>query len=227
LAQSNSRAQSSAPAPTHLTHLTGGPRLSVPDCPALSSLSRSLPSRAKLLASVSSPTRPSSLSALRARFDSHRAVAPTRPSSLSAPWASPVSSALPVPAVDQRAHSRTSPESSATTPAHAPQLLFEPRPPPHSLPCLISRSPAPARALPTPSNLAGDPRPPPRSSSSTEATPSDPELRPDVGRPPRACFTLFAPTFSQFGLAGMRPRLLAAPARCPASPTPSSAPALA
>jgi hypothetical protein len=31
------------------------------------------------------------------------------------------------------------------------------------------------------------------------------------------------PAFSQFGLAGVRPRLLAAPARCPANPTLSSA----
>jgi hypothetical protein len=83
--------------------LTGGPRLSAPDCPALSSLSRSLPSGAKLSALISSPVHPSSLSALQARFTSRRAVAPTRPSSLSAPWASPVSSALPAPTVDQRA----------------------------------------------------------------------------------------------------------------------------
>jgi hypothetical protein len=59
---------------------------------------------------------------------------------------------------------------------------------PHSLPHLISRSPAPARALPTPSDLAGDPRPPPRSSSSQEATPSDPELHPKVRHPPPCLF---------------------------------------
>jgi hypothetical protein len=44
---------------------------------------------------------------------------------------------------------------------------------------------------------------------------------------PRSCFTVFTPAFSQFGLTVVRPRLLAAPARCPAIPTPSSAPALA
>jgi hypothetical protein len=42
---------------------------------------------------------------------------------------------------------------------HVP-ALFECRPHPHSLPRLISRSPALASALPTPSDLAGDPRPP-------------------------------------------------------------------
>jgi hypothetical protein len=67
----------------------------------------------------------------------------------------------------------------------------------------------------------------PRSSSSPEATPSDPELRPEVRHPPRACFTLFTPAFRQFGLAGVWPCLLAVPTRCSASPTPSSAPALA
>jgi hypothetical protein len=58
--------------------------------------------------------------------------------------------------------------------------LFEHRPHPHSLPRLISRSPALASALPTLFDLARDPRPPPRSSSSLEATPSDPELRLEV-----------------------------------------------
>jgi hypothetical protein len=126
-----------------------------------------------------------------------------------------------------RTHSRTSLESSATTPADAPQLHFEPRQRPHLLPRLISRSPAPVHALSTPSDLAGDPRLPPRSSSSPEAMPSDPKLRPEVRHLPRACFTLFTPAFSQFGLTGVRPRLLVAPARCSASSTLSSAPALA
>jgi hypothetical protein len=48
-----------------------------------------------------------------------------------------------------------------------------------------------------------------------------------VRHPPRACFTLFAPAFSEFGLADVRPHLLAMPARCLAIPTPSSASALA
>jgi hypothetical protein len=54
---------------------------------------------------------------------------------------------------------------------------------PPSLPHLISRSPAPARALPTPSDLAGDPRPPPWSSSLSKAAPSAPELCPEVRHP--------------------------------------------
>jgi hypothetical protein len=40
-------------------------------------------------------------------------------------------------------------------------------------------------------------------------------------------FYLVTPTRSQFGFTGVRPRLLAAPARCPANPTPSRAPMLA
>jgi hypothetical protein len=61
-----------------------------------------------------------------------------------------------------------------------PQLLFEPCPCPHSLPRLISCSPALARALLTPPDLSRDPRPPPRPSSSPETAPSHPELRPEV-----------------------------------------------
>jgi hypothetical protein len=98
--------------------------------------------------------------------------------SLVVPWASSISFTFPAPAVDQRA--RTSPGSSATTPALACQLLFEHPSHPHSLPRLISRSPPLSRALPTSSDLAGDPRPPLRSSSSLEAAPSHPELRPEV-----------------------------------------------
>jgi hypothetical protein len=55
-----------------------------------------------------------------------------------------------------------------------------------------------------------------------------PPRAPSLGEtPPRVCFTLFAPALSQFGLAGVWPRLLAASARCPAIPTSSSARALA
>jgi hypothetical protein len=64
-----------------------------------------------------------------------------------------------------------------------PQLLFEPRPRPHSLPRLISRRPALARALLTPPELVRDPRPPPRPSSSPETAPSHPKLRPKVRHP--------------------------------------------
>jgi hypothetical protein len=181
-------AQTSPPGPNsaRLPPLTGVPRLSAPDCPALSSPSRSLPSGAKLSALVSSPALPSSLSASQARFASRRAIALcARPLSLSTSWASPVSFALPAPAVDQRARTRARRRNS--WPRH-PNSLFEPRMCPHSLPRLISCSLAPAHALPTLSYLAGDPRPPPRSSSSPEATPSDPELRPEVRHPPPCLF---------------------------------------
>jgi hypothetical protein len=61
-----------------------------------------------------------------------------------------------------------------------PQLLLSPRSCPHSLPHLISRSPALARALLTPPDITRDPRLPPRPSSSPEIAPSHPELRPKV-----------------------------------------------
>jgi hypothetical protein len=61
------------------------------------SLSRSLPSGADLSAPVSSPTRPSSLSASRAWFASCRAVAPRVPFSFSTLWACPVRSPPPSP----------------------------------------------------------------------------------------------------------------------------------
>jgi hypothetical protein len=149
--------------------------------PRAPSLTLSLPSGARLSAPVSSPACPSSLSALRARFASRRVVTPARPSSLSVPWACAVSSAFPAPAVDQRARALA---HVAGNLGHivcpCVPALFEHRPHPHSLPRLISRSPALASALPTPSDLAGDPCPPPQSSSSPEATPSDPELRPEL-----------------------------------------------
>jgi hypothetical protein len=152
-------------------------------------LSLSLPSGAKLSAPVFSPAHPSSLSALRAHFASRRAVAPCACSLSRCAVGLPYQLHPPRAHRGQaRAHSRTSLESSAMTPAHVPNSLFAPRPRPHSLPRLISRSPAPTRALPTPSDLAGDPRPPPRSSSSPEATPSDPELHPEVRHPPPCLF---------------------------------------
>jgi hypothetical protein len=118
-----------------------------------------------------------SLSASWAHSARRRAVAPCTPSlSLSASWAFPVSSAIPAPAVDQRARTRShrrDPRPRRFAHALAP---FEPRPCPHSLPRLISRSPAPARALLTPPDIAGDPCPPPRPSSSPDTAPSHPEL---------------------------------------------------
>jgi hypothetical protein len=152
--------------------------VSAADCLALSSLSRSLPSGAELSAPVSSPARPSSLSASWARSARCRAVAP-RARSLSQRRGPPLS------ALRSPRPSWTSERALAhivrilghvALPTH--QLLFEPRPSPHSLPHLISRSPA--RALLTLLDLTGDPRPPPRPSSSPETTSSRPELHPEV-----------------------------------------------
>jgi hypothetical protein len=149
---------------------------------ALFPLSRSLPSGAELSAPVSSPARPSSLSASRACAARRRTVAPrARSFSLSLRRGPPLST-LPSP---------RPPWTSERALAHVagilghvalptPQLLFEPRPCLHSLPRLISRSPAPTRALLTLPDLARDPRPPPRPSSSSKTASSHPELRPEV-----------------------------------------------
>jgi hypothetical protein len=104
--------------------------------------------------------------------------------SLAAPWDRPVSSAFIAPAVDQHARTRArTPRSPATSPSHAPQLLFEQLPCPHSLPCLISHSLALSRALLSSLGLARDPRPPCQSSSPPKAAPGHPELHPEVRHP--------------------------------------------
>jgi hypothetical protein len=126
-----------------------------------------------------------------------------------------------------RAHSRTSPDFSATTPPTRLAPFLELRQCPALAPHLISRSSTLSRALPTPPAAAGDPRPHSRPPSSPETAPSLPEFRLEVRLPPPCLFYLIRVCFSQFGLAGMWPRLLAAPAWCPAIPTSSSARALA
>jgi hypothetical protein len=73
----------------------------------------------------------------------HQTITPTLPLSLSlaAPWHRPVSSAFPAPVVEEHARTRARTlRSLATSPTHAPQLLFEHRPRPHSLPRPISHS---------------------------------------------------------------------------------------
>jgi hypothetical protein len=105
---------------------------------------------------------------------------PAPPFSLSlyAPWALLVSSARP-PWTSERALAHV-----AGILGHialpTPQLHLSPCQCPHSLPRLISCSPAVARALLTLPDLAGDPRPPPRPSTSPETAPSHLELRPKV-----------------------------------------------
>jgi hypothetical protein len=79
--------------------------------------------------------------------------------------------------MDQRARM---PRTLAMSPAHAPQLPFEHRPHPLSLPCLISRKLTLSRALPSPLVLAGVPCPSCRPSGPSEVAPSLPEHRPEV-----------------------------------------------
>ena len=79
-----------------------------------------------------------------------------------------------------RAHSRTSPGFSATTPAHAPNSLFRAPPVPRTHPHLISHTLALSRALPSLPDAPGDLRPRSRPSSSPETAPSLLELRPEV-----------------------------------------------
>jgi hypothetical protein len=143
------------------------------------SLSCLMPSGADLSALISSPARPSSLPASRAWIASRRAVAP------SAPLFSLCVVGLPCqfrPLLARcgpaRAHSRTSPDFSATMPAHAPSsLLRAPLVPRARPPHLISRSTALSRALPTPPAAAGDPRPRSRPPNSPETAPILPEVR--------------------------------------------------
>jgi hypothetical protein len=82
---------------------------------------------------------------------------------------------FPRTAVDQR--TRT-PRTLATSPAHAPQLPFEYRPHPLSLPYLISRKLTLSRALPLPLTEVSCPLC--RPSSQSEVAPSLLERRPEV-----------------------------------------------
>jgi hypothetical protein len=174
--------------------LTGGPRLSaaVPLSRARS-LSRSLPGGANLSAPVSF-TRLVSLSASRARFASCRAVAPRVPFALSAPWTYPVSSAPSALAVDQRvrtcAHRLISRPRCLLT---CPTPILEPRQCPAHTPRFISHTLALSRALPSPPDAAGDPRPRSRPSNSPDTTPSLPELRREVRHPSPCPISLIAP----------------------------------
>jgi hypothetical protein len=86
---------------------------------------------------------------------------------------------LPSPrtTMDQRA---CTPRTPATSPAHVPQLPFEHRPHPHSLPCLISCKLTLSHALLSPLALAGVAPPRCRPSNPLEAATSRPEHRPEV-----------------------------------------------
>jgi hypothetical protein len=98
-----------------------------------------------------------------------------------------------LPSPQQCAHSRTSPDFSATMPAHAPSSLLRASLVPHAHPHLISRSFALSHALPTSPAAAGDPRPCSRPSSSSETAPSLPELRPEVRHPSPCPISLIVP----------------------------------
>jgi hypothetical protein len=77
---------------------------------------------------------------------------------------------------------------------HAPPALFlRPRQCPALTPCLISHTLALSRALPSPPDIAGDPRPRSRPSSSPETAPSLPELRSEVRHPPSCPISPIAP----------------------------------
>jgi hypothetical protein len=117
--------QPSSPArPSQAAHprsLTGGPRLSVAAFSPALSLSRPMPAGADLSAPVASPVRVPLLSLSRGLVLPGDEPLPTRPFSLSL-RRGPSLTVPPSPSHHgpAHAHSRTSPEFSATTPTHAP-----------------------------------------------------------------------------------------------------------
>jgi hypothetical protein len=141
-----------------------------------------------------SPVRSLSLSISRARIAIRRAVAPRTPFfSLCAVGLTCQFCPLRARRRPARAHSRTSPDFSATMPAHAPSSLL--------------RAPQVPRAHPSPhftqlhplsrsSHAAGDPRPRSRPSSSPETTPSLPELRSETTSCPRFLSVLLETSLS-------------------------------
>jgi hypothetical protein len=171
---------------------------------------------------------PFSLSASRARFASCRVVAPRVPffslCVVGQPCQFCLLRARRGPAC---AHSRTSPDFSATTPAHAPSSLFRAPPVPHAHPSphfarlhplsrsahAASRRRRPAPAFPV-IQLAGD-RPKPPQAPPRSETP--------VPMPNFPYCTLCS---SNFAFAGARPRRSAALVRWPVDLARSSSPVL-
>jgi hypothetical protein len=163
-------------------------------------------------------TRALALSVSWAQIASRRAVAPHTPFfSLCAVGQSCQFRLLRARRGPARAHSRTSPSFSATTPAHAPSSLFRAPPVPHTRPSPhfthprpLSRSALVARcrrrpepAFPT-IQLAGDRSKPPRAPPRGE-TPI-----------PMPNFPYCAQCSSNFAFAGARPRQFTVLARWPA-----------
>jgi hypothetical protein len=131
---------------------------------------------------VSLARAPLALSSSRARLVSTPSCFPrVLALSLAAPLDPPINSAFPAP---RRGLAHAPSRTLAMIPVHIarprPQLPFEHRPHPHSLPCPISHSLALARAPPSPLGLSRDPRPPCRSPSLLDIAPSDPDLHPEV-----------------------------------------------
>jgi hypothetical protein len=145
-----------------------------------------------------SPVRPLSLSLClsvsRARFASAEPLPSRVPFSISTPWACLVSSVPSALAVDRRVRTRARHQISRPrrTPTR-PAPFLEHRQCPALAPRLISHTLALSRALPSPSDVAGDPSPRSRPSSSPETAPSLPELRPEVRHPSPCPISLIAP----------------------------------
>ena len=156
----HSRPNSAQPGRAPARRLTGGPRMSASALPHACppSLAR-CPVGPTYWRQFLHSRAPSSLSASRARFTSAEPLPPCVPFSLSAPWACPVSSALPAPAVDRRVRTRARHQiSRPRRPPTRPAPFLEPRQRSALAPRLISRSSALSRALPMPPAAAGDPR---------------------------------------------------------------------
>jgi hypothetical protein len=186
-AKQPSRPSSAQPGrvPARPRRLTGGIHLSAStSSPAPPSLSRPLPSGARLSVPVSPARTPLSSLCLAGPACQSPSHCPTRPFSLSL-CRGPSLSVPPSPRPPWTSECALAHVTGILGHVALPtlQLVFEPRPCPHSLPRLISRCPALARALLTPPDLVEDPRPPPRPSSLPETTPSHPELRPEVRHP--------------------------------------------
>jgi hypothetical protein len=125
-----------------------------------------------------SPARSLSLSASRARIASRRVVAPLTPFfSLCAVGLPCQFRPLRALCGSAPAHSRTSLDFSATTPAHAPSSLLRAPPVPRAHP---SPHFAQLHPLSHSAHAAGDLHLRSRPSSSPETAPSLPELRPEV-----------------------------------------------
>jgi hypothetical protein len=124
-----------------------------------------------------------------------------------------------------RAHSRTSPGFSATTPPTCLAFFLEPYQHPAHTPHLISHSFALSRALPTPPAAARRPAPVFPAIQLAGDRPKPPQAPPQGETPvPAPKFLYYAMCSSNFAFAGARPRRSAVLARWPADLARSSSP---